>query len=70
MGPGEQAGAFALAFLWLQLQAYTVSFYLSSAHLQHARQKHILDFVTQQGVLDGAWRSDHAVFSCMPLNSS
>lgn len=44
-------------------------FYLSSAHLQHARQKHLLDFITQQGVLDGVWRSVHAVFSCMPLNS-
>lgn len=28
-------------------------FYLSSVHLEHARQKHLLDFVTQQGVLDG-----------------
>lgn len=43
-------------------------FYLSSAHLQHAHQKHLFTFVTPQGVLDGVWRSVHAVFSCSPLN--
>lgn len=41
-------------------------FYLSSAHLQHARLKHPLDSITQQGVLDGVWRSGQAVFSFTP----
>lgn len=40
--------------------------YLSSAHLQHARLKHLLDSITQQGLLDSVRRSGQAEFSFTP----